>query len=260
MTIRSHPFDDDKLREECGVFGVWGADSAAALVALGLFACCAELVEDFAQTWSALYLRETTIAGAGLAGLQCARRLAGAGVDIHVLEADDHVGGRVSTDVVDGHLCDRGFQVLNPSYPLDQHEGVRWDNCFPSYVAAKDAVVVRPAPDDPDAIAWHTRVAVVPPGKIAPVPLGPAWMAPLLTGVEPDEGDPSEGVPPSPTIRTISVRLDFVPADRARQHRQRQHIGHACGHRHDLHGTLHVHQHRPDHPAAAQLLQQLGGA
>ncbi|UPW12036.1 hypothetical protein M1C59_25520 (plasmid) [Gordonia terrae] len=106
--------------------------------------------------------------------------------------------------------------MINPTYPLDQHEGVRWDNCFPSYVAAHDAVVVRPAPDDPDAIAWHTRVAVVPPGKVAPVPLGPAWLAPLLTGVEPDEGDPSEGVPPSPTIRTISVRLDFVPADRAR--------------------------------------------
>ena len=39
------------------------------LLALGLLACSAELVEDFAQTWSALYLRETTIAGAGLAGL-----------------------------------------------------------------------------------------------------------------------------------------------------------------------------------------------
>ncbi|MFN3601103.1 MAG: MFS transporter [Dietzia sp.] len=39
------------------------------LVALGLFACCAEVVEDFAQTWSALYLREVTTAGAGLAGL-----------------------------------------------------------------------------------------------------------------------------------------------------------------------------------------------
>ncbi|MFN7244944.1 MAG: MFS transporter, partial [Dietzia cercidiphylli] len=33
------------------------------------FACCAEVVEDFAQTWSALYLREVTTAGAGLAGL-----------------------------------------------------------------------------------------------------------------------------------------------------------------------------------------------
>jgi len=34
----THPFDSDKLREECGVFGVWGADGAAALGALGLHA------------------------------------------------------------------------------------------------------------------------------------------------------------------------------------------------------------------------------
>ncbi|WP_033923406.1 amidophosphoribosyltransferase [Sphingomonas sp. 37zxx] len=34
----TNPFDDDKLREECGVFGVSGTDSAAALVALGLHA------------------------------------------------------------------------------------------------------------------------------------------------------------------------------------------------------------------------------
>ncbi|MFL0578941.1 MFS transporter [Dietzia sp. 179-F 9C3 NHS] len=39
------------------------------LVSLGLLACSAEVVEDFAQTWSALYLRELTIAGAALAGL-----------------------------------------------------------------------------------------------------------------------------------------------------------------------------------------------
>lgn len=36
--LTTNPFDDDKLREECGVFGVWGADSASALVALGLHA------------------------------------------------------------------------------------------------------------------------------------------------------------------------------------------------------------------------------
>ena len=34
----TNPFDGDRLHEECGVFGVWGADSAAALVALGLHA------------------------------------------------------------------------------------------------------------------------------------------------------------------------------------------------------------------------------
>ncbi|MFN7241912.1 MAG: MFS transporter [Dietzia cercidiphylli] len=39
------------------------------LVAFGLLASCAAVVEDFAQTWSALYLREVAVAGAGLAGL-----------------------------------------------------------------------------------------------------------------------------------------------------------------------------------------------
>src|SRR4051812_24107312 len=38
MMLTTHPFDDDKLREECGVFGIWGADSASAIVALGLHA------------------------------------------------------------------------------------------------------------------------------------------------------------------------------------------------------------------------------
>ncbi len=36
--LSTNPFDDDKLREECGVFGIWGADTAAAMVALGLHA------------------------------------------------------------------------------------------------------------------------------------------------------------------------------------------------------------------------------
>jgi amidophosphoribosyltransferase len=36
--LTTQPFDDDKLREECGIFGVSGSDSAAALVALGLHA------------------------------------------------------------------------------------------------------------------------------------------------------------------------------------------------------------------------------
>src|SRR6187402_829800 len=36
--LTTHPFDDDKLREECGVFGIWGAETAAAMVALGLHA------------------------------------------------------------------------------------------------------------------------------------------------------------------------------------------------------------------------------
>ena len=36
--LTTNPYDDDKLREECGVFGVYNAESAAAVVALGLHA------------------------------------------------------------------------------------------------------------------------------------------------------------------------------------------------------------------------------
>jgi phytoene dehydrogenase-like protein len=58
------------------------------------------------------------VVGAGLAGLACAQRLSRAGVDVVVLEASDGVGGRVRTDVIDGFRCDRGFQLLNPAYPV----------------------------------------------------------------------------------------------------------------------------------------------
>ena len=34
-----------------------------------------------------------------------------------VLEAADQPGGRVRSDLVDGFICDRGFQVFNPWYP-----------------------------------------------------------------------------------------------------------------------------------------------
>ena len=36
--IPAHPFDDDKLREECGIFGIYGHADAAAHTALGLHA------------------------------------------------------------------------------------------------------------------------------------------------------------------------------------------------------------------------------
>ena len=36
--LTTHPFDDDKLREECGIFGIWAADNASTFVALGLHA------------------------------------------------------------------------------------------------------------------------------------------------------------------------------------------------------------------------------
>jgi amidophosphoribosyltransferase len=38
IMLTTNPFDDDKLREECGIFGIWAADDAASFVALGLHA------------------------------------------------------------------------------------------------------------------------------------------------------------------------------------------------------------------------------
>lgn len=60
---------------------------------------------------------DVVVIGAGLAGLACAKELHRAGVDCTVLEASDGVGGRVRTDLVDGHRLDRGFQILLTAYP-----------------------------------------------------------------------------------------------------------------------------------------------
>jgi len=60
---------------------------------------------------------DVVVVGAGLAGLVCAATLQRRGLDVRLLEAADEVGGRVRTEVVDGHLCDVGFQLLNPAYP-----------------------------------------------------------------------------------------------------------------------------------------------
>lgn len=60
---------------------------------------------------------DVVVVGAGLAGLNAARELVRAGVDVVVLEGAEAIGGRVSTDIVDGRLLDRGFQLYNPAYP-----------------------------------------------------------------------------------------------------------------------------------------------
>lgn len=60
---------------------------------------------------------DVVVVGAGLAGLSATRYLVHAGIDVHLLEASDGVGGRVRSDLVDGFTLDRGFQVILTAYP-----------------------------------------------------------------------------------------------------------------------------------------------
>lgn len=60
---------------------------------------------------------DVAVVGAGMAGLRCTDVLARAGADVVLLERAARVGGRVVSDVVDGHVVDHGFQVINPGYP-----------------------------------------------------------------------------------------------------------------------------------------------
>ena len=64
------------------------------------------------------------VIGAGLSGLTVSRQLEKLGKSVLLLEATNQVGGRVKSDVVDGYICDRGFQVINPKYPQVAKSGV----------------------------------------------------------------------------------------------------------------------------------------
>jgi predicted NAD/FAD-dependent oxidoreductase len=86
---------------------------------------------------------DVLIVGAGLAGLAAARELSIHGIDVTVLERDEHVGGRVQSDVVDGLTLDRGFQLYNPAYPeaarvLD-HDALDLRAFTPGVVVASEA-------------------------------------------------------------------------------------------------------------------------
>ncbi|WP_307795240.1 NAD(P)/FAD-dependent oxidoreductase [Actinacidiphila acididurans] len=60
---------------------------------------------------------DVVVIGAGLAGLSAAHHLIAAGLTVTVLEAADRVGGRMTTDTVDGFRLDRGSHLINSAYP-----------------------------------------------------------------------------------------------------------------------------------------------
>lgn len=64
------------------------------------------------------------VIGAGLSGLTATRQLQKTGKSVLLIESSDQVGGRVRSDQIDGYICDRGFQVINPKYPQVIKSGV----------------------------------------------------------------------------------------------------------------------------------------
>lgn len=60
---------------------------------------------------------QVVVVGAGIAGLTAAAALARRGLDVRVLEASGRVGGRMSSEEIDGYVVDRGAQFLSSAYP-----------------------------------------------------------------------------------------------------------------------------------------------
>lgn len=75
-------------------------------------------------------VKKVVVIGAGLAGLSAAITLENEGVSVTVLESSDRPGGRVSSDVIDGFICDRGFQLINANYPEIRRIGLIKDIDF----------------------------------------------------------------------------------------------------------------------------------
>lgn len=72
----------------------------------------------FQKSVKRLPKKKVIIIGTGLSGLAAAKELTKAGCnDFLIIDSADGPGGRVRTDVVDGYLLDRGFQVFIDSYP-----------------------------------------------------------------------------------------------------------------------------------------------
>ena len=69
-------------------------------------------------------VKKVIVIGAGLAGLSAAITLENEGISVTVLESSDRPGGRVTSDVIDGFICDRGFQLINANYPEIKRLGI----------------------------------------------------------------------------------------------------------------------------------------
>ena len=99
---------------------------------------------------------EVLVVGAGLAGLSAAITLESAGVDVMVIEASDRAGGRIASDVINGFICDRGFQLINAKYPaLQELDVIKEIDFIPAPRVIEVAIRDRRHPiGDPRQLPW----------------------------------------------------------------------------------------------------------
>lgn len=92
-------------------------------------------------------MKPILIVGGGIAGLQAASILHTKRIDFILFEKQACVGGRVSSIVKDGFILDRGFQVLQTSYPEVQRSLDLAElklNFFESGAMVKDQIFFNP--------------------------------------------------------------------------------------------------------------------
>lgn len=148
---------------------VWGA-----IVGLGLMACCAELVEDFAQTWSALYLREIVGVGAGLAGsgfiavqgMQMLGRLAGDRMTDAVGTVRVGVVGGICVSIGAGVVFLASFGLSGPALLAVTVPGLAlagWGiaTCIPGAMVASDAAEGLPPGLGLSVLNWVMRLGML---------------------------------------------------------------------------------------------------
>jgi phytoene dehydrogenase-like protein len=99
---------------------------------------------------------EVLVVGAGLAGLSAAIDCQAAGVDVMVIEASDRAGGRIASDVINGFVCDRGFQLINAKYPaLQELDVIKEIDFIPAPRVIEVAIGDRRHPiGDPRQLPW----------------------------------------------------------------------------------------------------------
>lgn len=140
----------------------------------------------------------------------CATTLANRGFGVELIEASDDVGGRVRTEVIDGHLCDVGFQLLNPAYPAAK----RYLDLTALDLGTFDAGVAVAGPHGLRVVADPLRAPrllskTVASGYLRPLELAKLarWAAPALGSVRRLIGSPDTTLAESLETAKIQGRL-----------------------------------------------------